>query len=296
MTTATIDPLVKYKTLPIWAETTLPESFQTQHNTKPGTWGKITVLAGQLQYEALNEAGEILSSDIITPQHTDFFVSPGAWHRVKPLGPLQCFVEFYCRSEDYFQKKYHFAAPHRDIQALIQGPLADCQAMNILDLGCGKGRNSTYLYAKGHQVTALDKNTSAIQHLREIIQTEKVGDRFQARVHNIESAALDDYYDLIISTVVFQFLRYKTLSHVIENMQAQTKLQGYNFIIAPVSSSEFPCPLKFPTTLVPQELHDYYKHWHICEYQEQVGKFHRKDSNGNPIESIFATLLAQKRT
>ncbi|ESA33350.1 tellurite resistance protein [Leptolyngbya sp. Heron Island J] len=295
MTTAITDSLVKYKNLPIWTEITLPESFQTQHNTKSGTWGKITVVAGQLQYEALNETGELLSTNIITPQHTDFFVSPEAWHRVKPLGPLRCFVEFYCRSEDYFQKKYHFAAPHRDVQALIQGPLANYQTMNVLDLGCGKGRNATYLYAQGHRVTALDKNASAIQHLQEIIQTEKAEDRFQARVYKIESAALDDQYDLIISTVVFQFLRYNTLSSVIENMQAQTKPQGYNFIIAPVSSSESPCPIHFPSTFAPQELRNYYNHWHICEYQEQRGTFHRKDSNGNPIEATFATLLAQKR-
>ncbi|MEO0869544.1 MAG: DUF1971 domain-containing protein [Cyanobacteria bacterium J06642_11] len=120
-----LDSLVKYKTLPIWTETTVPKSFQTQHNTKQGTWAKITVEAGRLQYDALSETGEILSTEIITPLHTDFFVSPGAWHRVKPLGTLRCFVEFYCRAEDYYQKKYQFAAPHRDIQALIQNPLAD---------------------------------------------------------------------------------------------------------------------------------------------------------------------------
>ncbi len=286
--------LVKYKTLPIWTETTLPESFQTRHNTKQGTWGKITVEAGQLQYDSLSDTGEVLSTDIITPQHTDFFVSPGAWHRVKPLGPLRCFVEFYCRSEDYFQKKYQFAAPHREVKALIKGSLVDRTSMNILDLGCGKGRNATYLYALGHQVTALDQNVDAISRLQTVMQTENAGDRFRAQVYDIESADLSDRYDLIISTVVFQFLQRNTLPNVIEDMQAHTNPNGYHFIIAPVASSEFPCPIDFPFTFAPQELCNYYSHWQICEYREALGTFHRKDSNGKPFEAIFATLLAQK--
>ncbi|MEM1369670.1 MAG: SAM-dependent methyltransferase TehB [Cyanobacteria bacterium P01_H01_bin.15] len=291
---ATLDSLVKYKTLPIWTETTLPESFQTRHNTKQRTWAKITVEAGQLQYDALSETEEVLSTEIITPQHTDFFVSPGDWHRVKPLGTVRCFVEFYCRAEDYFQKKYQFAAPHQDIKALIQKPLADQVNMNILDLGCGKGRNATYLYTQGHRVTALDKNVDSIKGLQTVIAAENVGDRFQAREYDIASATLDDYYDLIISTVVFQFLKHDALNAVIEDMQAHTTQNGHHFIIAPVSSAEFPCSIDFPSTFAPQELRRYYAHWQIIEYREDVGTFHRKDSDDKPFEAIFATLFAQK--
>ncbi|MEM7062541.1 MAG: SAM-dependent methyltransferase TehB [Cyanobacteria bacterium P01_B01_bin.77] len=288
------DTLVKYKTLSPWTETTLPETFRTKHNTKPGTWAKITVQAGCLQYDALNEAGDILSTDIITPEHSDFFVEPGAWHKVTPLESLSCFVEFYCRPEDFYQKKYHFAAPHNDVRALLQGQLFGDRKLNVLDLGCGRGRNATYLHAHGHQVTGLDKNASSIEHLQTVIQQENVGDTFQAHVYDIETAALSDDYDLIISTVVFQFLRVEAVPRVIENMQAHTKPHGYNFIIAPVSSPEFPCPIDFPSTFAPQALRDHYAHWQIRQYQEQPGTFHRKDSSGQPFEAMFATLLAQK--
>lgn len=126
------ETLVKYKTLPVWTETTLPQSFQTRHNTKQGTWGKITVAAGRLQFDALDEAGNVLTREIITPENTDFFVSPGAWHRVKPLGTLRCQVEFFCRPEDYYPKKYGFAPPHRDVRSLLQSSLADRQAMTVI--------------------------------------------------------------------------------------------------------------------------------------------------------------------
>ena len=294
MSTLITDSLVKYKTLPLWTEATLPDTFQTIHNTKPGTWAKIIVQAGKLQFDSLTSSGEVLSTEIVTAQHTDFLVKPGAWHKVTPLGELRCFVEFYCQPEDYYQKKYQFAAPHRDVEALMQGHLASHSKLNILDLGCGKGRNATYLHTQGHRVTALDKNANAIQHLQAVIQKENVENTFQAQVYDIESAALSNRYDLMISTVVLQFLRRNTLTAVIENMQAQTHADGYHFIIAPVSSSEMPCPIDFPSVFAPQELHRYYTHWTICEYQEQLGTFHRKDSSGKPIETIFATLLAQK--
>lgn len=293
--------LVKYKTLPPWTESTLPKTFQTKHNTKPGTWGKITVEFGQLLYDALDQAGEVIASEIITPAHRDFFVAPEAWHRVKPLGELRCFVEFYCRPQDYFSKKYQFSPPHRDIKQLMEGPLAEQSNLNILDLGCGKGRNAVYLYSLNHRVTALDKNVSAIEFLQEIIQHEKAAERFQAHDYNIESARLREYcgqgeaYDLIISTVVFQFLRKEAIPTVIADMQAHTKGGGYHFIIAPVSSPTTPCPIDFPSTFAPQELSNYYNDCQILSYQEQSGTFHRKDSNGQPIQAVFATLLARKR-
>ncbi len=295
------DSLVQYKTLPTWTETTLPTTFQTRHNTKPGTWGKITVQVGQLQYDSLSETGAVISSDIITPNHRDFFILPEAWHRVKPLGELRCSVAFYCQPQDYFLKKYQLPAPHHDVQQLMEGPLADCSDLNILDLGCGKGRNATYLYALQHRVTALDKNVSAIEPLQRIIQLEKAAERFQAHYYDIESAALHeqcqqgDLYDLIISTVVFQFLRYESLAAVIADMQAHTKSGGHHFIIAPVSSPEVPCPIDFPSTFAPQELQHYYADWQLLSYQEQPGTFQRQDSQGQPIKAVFATLLARKR-
>ncbi|NJN74640.1 MAG: tellurite resistance methyltransferase TehB, partial [Limnothrix sp. RL_2_0] len=145
----------------------------------------------------------------------------------------------------------------------------------------------------------------AIESLQEIIQLEKAADRFQAYDYDIESATLRKYcendcengklYDLIISTVVFQFLREETIAAVIADMQAHTKGGGYHFIIAPVSSPTSPCPIDFPSIFAPEELSNYYNDWQILSYQEQSGTFHRKDGSGQPIQAVFATLLARKR-
>ena len=42
--------LVMYKRMPIWTVDTMPEAVQRKHNTKVGTWGKITVQTGELKF------------------------------------------------------------------------------------------------------------------------------------------------------------------------------------------------------------------------------------------------------
>ena len=45
--------LICYKRMPVWNKDSLPKMFQEKHNTKEGTWGKITVLSGKLKFYVL---------------------------------------------------------------------------------------------------------------------------------------------------------------------------------------------------------------------------------------------------
>ena len=56
--------LIAYKRMPIWTKDTMPEALQRKHNTKVGTWGKITVLKGQLRFIELTEEGEEIASHL----------------------------------------------------------------------------------------------------------------------------------------------------------------------------------------------------------------------------------------
>ena len=42
--------LICYKKMPVWTANSLPQMFQEKHNTKVGTWGKLTVLKGKLKF------------------------------------------------------------------------------------------------------------------------------------------------------------------------------------------------------------------------------------------------------
>ena len=137
--------LICYKKMPVWTKDSLPKMFQEKHNTKAGTWGKLTVLKGKLKFYVLTENGDIVSEHIFTPQDETPFVEPQLWHRVEALSDdLECFLEFYCTKEDYFSKKYNMTATHGDVvnAAKIIKP---CK---VLDLGWDKERTEYYLGEK----------------------------------------------------------------------------------------------------------------------------------------------------
>lgn len=92
---------VPYKCTPVFDENTLPAGLRKEHRTKPGVWGVIRVLEGQVRYRMLVPASEaILDAD------NPGLVLPDAPHSVEPLGPMRMLVEFYKQAPDL---KFHAA-------------------------------------------------------------------------------------------------------------------------------------------------------------------------------------------
>ncbi|MDB5558879.1 MAG: hypothetical protein JWQ36_1813 [Enterovirga sp.] len=81
---------VPYRRTPIFDETTLPAGLRRDHRTKPGVWGVIRVLAGQLRYCVLDPRSE----QILEPGRPGL-VHPDQPHFVEPIGPVRMHVEFY---------------------------------------------------------------------------------------------------------------------------------------------------------------------------------------------------------
>ena len=286
--------LKSYKTLAPWSRDTLPKVFQEKHNTKEGTWAKITVTQGQLEFTALTEEGEVLSTSVFSPGKDTPYVEPQQWHKVTPLSDdLECQLEFLCEPERYFEKKYSLTAPHSEVQGLL--PLLEKNpGASVLDLGSGRGRNSFFLQGKGFAVTSVDKSEKSIQTLKSI--QEKEGLSFPARVYNINAASIGEKFDHVISTVVFQFLDAEQVSAIIEDLQGATNEGGYHLIVAPIDTEEMPCPIAFSFRFSGGELRDFYQGWDIVTYEEVPGEFHRRDENGDRYKAMFATLIARKKS
>lgn len=285
------DQLRVYKKLPEWTQDTLPPGFQKPHNTKVGTWGRLTITQGELTYFALDENGVEQARHVFSPTNLPPLIEPQAWHRIEPRpGELRCHVEFLCRPEDYYQKKYELSAPHSEVVALG----AALTGGTALDLGCGRGRNAIYLSQKGYKVQALDKNAAAIDKLLSIIANEQLGDSIEPRVADLEQEQVAGAFDLVLSTVVLQFLAPKAVARLIPLMQAATKPGGLNLIIAPMSVAELPCPIDLPFTFKEGELKGYYQGWQVQKYDENLGEFHRKGPDGRNLACRFATLVATK--
>ena len=284
------EKLIAYKRLPLWTKDTMPEAVQRKHNTKVGTWGKITVLKGRLKFVELTEDGEEVASHIFEAGADNPMAQPQAWHRVEALtDDVEWFLEFYCEPKDYFPKKYNSNPVHSEVLEAMES-LSPGKA---LDLGCGQGRNALFLAQHGFEVTAVDQNELALEILQSIVEQEDL--EMTVGLYDINSANLKQSYDLIVSTVVLMFLQADRIPAIIRNMQDQTNLGGYNLIVCAMDTEDYPCQVPFSFTFKEGELADYYKDWELVKYNENPGHLHRRDENGNRIALRFATMLAKKK-
>ncbi|MCU5774003.1 tellurite resistance methyltransferase TehB [Erwiniaceae bacterium BAC15a-03b] len=189
----------------------------------------------------------------------------------------------------FFTEKYQLSAPHSEIVAAA----TSVPAGKALDLGCGSGRNSLYLNQQGFDVTAWDKNADSIATLNQIIAQESLS-KLHTAIKDLDNLRFNGEYDFVFSTVVMMFLQAETIPQMIADMQASTRRDGYNLIVAAMDSTDYPCTLPFPFTFKSGELSHYYRKWHIVKYNEDVGQLFKTDEQGNRISLRFATLLAQK--
>ena len=283
------EKLIAYKRMPLWTKATMPEAVQRKHNTKVGTWGKITVLKGKLKFVELTEDGEEVASHVFEAGADNPMAQPQAWHRVEALtDDVEWFLEFYCEPKDYFPKKYNSNPVHSEVLEAMES-LSPGKA---LDLGCGQGRNALFLAQHGFEVTAVDQNELALEILQSIVEQEDL--EMTVGLYDINSANLKQSYDLIVSTVVLMFLQADRIPAIIRNMQDQTNPGGYNLIVCAMDTEDYPCQVPFSFTFKEGELADYYKDWELVKYNENPGHLHRRDENGNRIALRFATMLAKK--
>lgn len=303
------DSLTPYKTMPEWTAKTLPKGFQKKHNTKVGTWAKLSIVSGQLKYFALDNAGEITDTYVFDKDSEMPFIEPQVWHKVAPLtDDLRCQLTFYCRAKDFYQKKYKLSATHSEVIEAVQIMYKDGLQFNgltALDLGCGSGRNALFLQANGFSVNAYDKNSASIDKLNEIIEQENLDCLYATTVdlHQLDELANEfalTQYHLVVSTVVLMFLDKEKVASVIDAMQQHTKTGGYNVIVCAMDSQDYPLSryqglLPFDFGLKTGELLAHYQGWQIKKYNEDVGHLHRLDDEGNPIALRFATMIARKQ-
>lgn len=81
--------------------------------------------------------------------------------------------------------------------------------MNILDAGCGSGRNLVYFLRSGYDVRAIDEDegaVTAVSHLFSDLAPHLTGER--VRREHVESMGVDsESIDVVISSAVLHFAR-----------------------------------------------------------------------------------------
>jgi len=299
--------LLTYKTLPVWDADSLPEAFRRAHRTQAGTWARLEVLRGGLDFEFLDEAGKVVSTHRFDTTRQPPLIEPERWHRITDTSAdVQCQLQFLCTPDDYFNKKHGLTRTHSEVLAAVhQYGLVPGRT---LDAGCGSGRNTLFLAHRGFEVDAWDVEAHKLEQINTIAQAEGLQGRVQTRCVDFNgadfTAAHTDVhgwmqngplYDLVLSTVVLMFLQPEAALRLVSAMQRATRAGGHNLIVAAMDTQDYPCPAGlFPFTFAPGQLRGLYAGWELRKYNENVGQLHRKDAAGNLITLRFATMLARK--
>ncbi len=82
--------LKAYRRTPTFTEHTVPKGLLSDHKTKAGVWGQIHVESGQLNYVIPSKS----HTQLLNPGEIGT-VEPEQHHRVKPVGPVTFYVEFW---------------------------------------------------------------------------------------------------------------------------------------------------------------------------------------------------------
>ncbi len=85
------DSVACYKQTPEFTQDTVPAGLLSAHQTRAGTWGRIVVLAGELEYRILEPELQVILLNATTPG----IVEPTVLHEVEPRGAVRFLVEFY---------------------------------------------------------------------------------------------------------------------------------------------------------------------------------------------------------
>lgn len=97
----------------------------------------------------------------------------------------------------------HRPDPSRALQALLAVMDAD-EEMDVLDVGCGNGRNTVHLADQGHHVTAVDFSDAALALAQERVRGKALGDSVEFLQADVKEgiAVDDDSIDLVVDAYV----------------------------------------------------------------------------------------------
>lgn len=85
----------KYAETPVFTEKSIPKKLLDLHHTKPGVWGRIVVLEGQLDYIIPGSPDQLYR---LSPEKHGI-IRPTELHRVAPVGAVRFKVEFFKKGE-----------------------------------------------------------------------------------------------------------------------------------------------------------------------------------------------------
>ena len=196
----------------------------------------------------------------------------------------------------FWEKSYQ----DKSVSTFSKGPTVDLneyvhiinENSNVLDVGCGEGRNSIFLASKNHIVEAFDISEAGINKAKLIAENMNLNINFM--VKNLSEYKFIKKYNVILSHGVLHLPEKQYRDEFILKAKENTKINGFNFI--GVFTDKLPAtPDNAPFTkslFKVGELLEKYNDWEIIHHLE--GTFFDEHPGGIKHEHAYERIIAKK--
>ena len=166
------------------------------------------------------------------------------------------------------------------------------EGKNVLDIGCGEGKDAVYMAAKGYEVTAFDLTENGIRKTKRL--AEEKGVEIKAYVDDINTFETDEKFDIIYSSGTVQYLFDENKAAFFEKIGRITKKNGivfFNvFVEKPFLDLPPDCDME-EKMWKPGELFSYFPDWKFHRIDETIFE---DNSNGIPHYHCMDTIICEK--
>lgn len=159
---------------------------------------------------------------------------------------------------------------------------------DILDMGCGTGRNSQYLSSLGHAVLGVSIEYDAVK----IASYNDTGSRSAYIVSDVRNLALRKRFDVVIMNELLHMMPKNESKQVIKDCRSLTKPGGLNAISGYLVTDDIKRVAHQEQCFHQKELLQTYTNmgWHVIEYIEALKpvSYFRGEERVNSLTSIIA--------
>ena len=237
------------------------------------------------------------------------------------LNPAQFFLlegkgegrgEFSTIPNLYFNKKFNsmngLGQPHSEISYfkacyVDMHPEFGLRPLQVLDLGCGRGRNAVIFAGdvrQEYRVLGLDRNVESLSSWNQMAEIENLqgNGKLLGRQVDLNVWREAPVHDIAIAIVSLQFLEAIAAVELLRHCMERAERGALHLAVFPIASShpEVVWPNSFDFLPQSDEVkYLYMQHnWSILEYRENYGHLGKIAENNLPVRGLFATLIAQK--
>lgn len=189
---------------------------------------------------------------------------------------------------------------NKEVSTFSKGPTVDVGEFyrlfpvngRVLDVGCGEDRNAIFMAKLGCQVDAFDLSENGVRKAEQIASAEGV--RVNFFPCDLADFVFDRDYDVILSHGVLHLPEKEVRDRFIRDMQAHTKVGGYNAV--GIFTNRLPAtPDNAPYThslFDVGELPTLYTGWELVHHKE--GTFQDTHPGGIHHEHAFERIIARR--